>query len=171
MEFTFSFTELRSAFTEHYTALCSSVASYRVFSLLESSIVQLWRIVELCWAILGQFRSLFPAFMGVLKCIFVSTCFKHFPHSNFFKIWFKLLHVTTSMSPVTEKLHFLIVLIIQKSIFGGENKKNSVYFFNTSFQYLFLFVHAQIFSKMHRASVAYFTQMMNFCFLNWSWFS
>ena len=55
----FSFTELRSAFTEHYTALCSSVASYRVFSLLESSIVQLWRIVELCWAIMEQFRSFF----------------------------------------------------------------------------------------------------------------
>ena len=164
MEFTFSFTELRSAFTEHYTALCSSVASYMVFSLLESSIVQSRRIVELCWAIMEQFRSFFSAFMGVLKCIFVSTCFKHFSHSNFFKIWFKLLHVTTSMSPVTEKLHFLIVLIIQKAIFGVENNtKKKRLFFNTSFQFLFLFLHVQIFSKMHRVSVAYFRTMISFC--------
>ena len=50
------------------------------------------------------------------------------------------------MSSATEKLHFLIVLIIQKSIFGVQNKKNSFdFFFNTSFQYIFLFQHFQIF--------------------------
>ena len=75
------------------------------------------------------------------------------------------------MSPATEILHFLIVLIIQKSIFGVQNTKFHLIFFNTSFQYLFLFIHVQIFLEMHRTSVAYFTTMMNFCFLNWSWFS
>ena len=63
---------LRSAFTEHYTALCSSVASCRVFFLLEISIVQLWRIAELCRAITEQFQSFFSVLMGVLKCIFFS---------------------------------------------------------------------------------------------------
>ena len=33
------------------------------------------------------------------------------------------------MSSATEKLHFLIVLIIQKSIFGVQNKKNVFDFF------------------------------------------
>ena len=109
--------------------------------------------MENCRALQSNYRAISESFFGVNGCSevhFFSTSCKHFSYSYFFKIRFKLLHVATSMSPATRKMYFLIVLIIQKSIFGVQNiKKNPFIFFNTSFQYLFLFIHVQICLEMH----------------------